>query len=230
MESISLLKHRADEIGRKSKALLTYALMTAAASLMVSQTHAQTFAEWFSQKKTQKKYMLQQIAALQVYSGYLKKGYSIANGGLGYITGSLEEEFGLHSTYYTKLKTVNPVIKNNPQVNDILVWQGDILKSVNNLEKVSYLSHIEKHYVGKVKNALLADCDEQITALQVLLTNGKVEMSDDERISRLNAIHLAMQSNHRFAAGFMGRVTLYSAQKQREINNLNSSKYIFGIR
>jgi len=34
-----------------------------------SNLQAQTFAEWFQQKKTQKKYLLQQIAALQVYIG-----------------------------------------------------------------------------------------------------------------------------------------------------------------
>ena len=39
---------------------------------------AQTVAEWFRQKATQRKYLLQQIAALHVYSGYLSKGYSIA--------------------------------------------------------------------------------------------------------------------------------------------------------
>ena len=35
---------------------------------------AQTTAEWFNQKATQKKYLIQQIAALQVYIGYLQKG------------------------------------------------------------------------------------------------------------------------------------------------------------
>ncbi|TWR25476.1 hypothetical protein FPZ42_12825 [Mucilaginibacter achroorhodeus] len=230
MESINKIKHCADLIGRKSKALLGYAIMTAAATMLVSDAHAQTFAEWFSQKKTQKKYLLQQIAALQVYSGYLKQGYKIANGGLGYITGSLKEEFNLHSTYYDKLKAVNPAVKNNPQVNDIITWQRDILRSISELDKVSYLSVNEKQYVGKVKGTLLSDCDEQISALQVLLTNGKLEMSDDERISRLNTIHLTMQSNYRFAADFSGRVKLYGVQKQQETKNLSYSKYIFGIR
>ena len=45
---------------------------------------AQTFAEWFQQGATQKKYLLQQIAALQVYIGYVQKGYSIAKKGLKY--------------------------------------------------------------------------------------------------------------------------------------------------
>lgn len=230
MESINQLKRRADDIGRKSKALLAYALVTAAASLSVSQAHAQTFAEWFSQKKTQKKYLLQQIAALQVYSGYLKQGYKIADGGLGYITGSLKDEFSLHTTYYDKLRSVNVVVKNNPQVNDILTWQRDILGAVNGLDQATYLSTKEKLYVGKVKQALLSDCDEQITALQILLTNGKLTMTDDERLKRLNSIHLAMQSNYRFIADFAGKIKVYGLQKQQENTNLETSKYIFGIR
>ena len=39
--------------------------------MLATTTQAQTFAEWFKQKKTQKKYLVQQIAALQVYIGCL---------------------------------------------------------------------------------------------------------------------------------------------------------------
>lgn len=230
MESINQLKRQADDIGRKSKALLAYAVVTAAASLWMSQAHAQTFAEWFFQKKTQKKYLLQQIAALQVYSGYLKQGYQIANGGLGYITGSLKEEFSLHTTYYDKLRSVNAVVKNNPQVNAILAWQRDILRLANGLDEATFLSTQEKLYIRKVKQVLLADCDEQITALQVLLTNGKLNMTDDERIKRLNSIHLEMQSNYRFIADFSGKVKVYGVQRKQEKTELKTSKYIFGIR
>lgn len=230
MESINHLKRRADEIGRRSKALFAFAIMTASASFFAGQCRAQTFAEWFAQKKTQKKYLLQQIAALQMYSGYLKQGYKIAKGGLGYISGSLKDEFTLHNTYYDKLKAASSVVKNNPQVDDILIWQRDILTSANELEQVRFLTASERQYIGKVKQAVLADCDEQITSLQVLLTNGKLKLTDGERVSRLNDIHLSMQSNHRFMADFTGRVKLFSVQKQGEDMSLTSSKNLFGIR
>ena len=230
MESINQLKRHADTIGRKSKAFLAFALVTASASFLATQCQAQTFAEWFSQSKTQKSYLLQQIAALQVYSGYLKQGYKIANGGLDYIRGSLKDEFHLHTTYYEKLKEVNPVVKNSPQVNEIVIWQGDILKSANELDQARYLTTSDRQYIGKVKQAVLADCDEQITSLQVLLTNSNLEMSDDARITRLNTIHLAMQGNHSFMSEFIGRVKLYGVQKQREANNLATSQQLSGLR
>lgn len=48
---------------------------------------AQTFNEWFKQKKTQIQYLIDQIAALQVYSQSLQKGYDIADAGLKFIHG-----------------------------------------------------------------------------------------------------------------------------------------------
>jgi hypothetical protein len=230
MESINKIRLKADQISPKSKALLIYTILTGAAALFAFNAEAQTFAEWFSQKKTQKKYLLQQIAALQIYSGYLKQGYNIANHGLGSITGSLKEELNLHTTYYDKLKAVNAVVKNNPQVNEILIWQKDILNSMGKLGQTEPLTNDQKSYIGRLKQALLNDCAQQMTELQDLLTDGKLEMSDEERISRLNKIHRAMQDNFRFAAAFNGQVQLYVVQVQQETRNTRTSKNLYGIR
>lgn len=46
----------------------------------------QTWGEFFQQKKTQKRYLLQQIAALQVFIGQAKKGYDLVGSGLRTIT------------------------------------------------------------------------------------------------------------------------------------------------
>lgn len=229
MESINHIKRQVGELRGKSKALLAMAILTASASLLASECKAQTFAEWFSQKKTQQKYLLEQIASLQLYSGYLKKGYQIASGGLGAVTGSLQGELNLHTAYYSRLKTVNPALRDNAPLNDILTWQGEILKSVSDLGKADYLSPGERQFLAKIKDALLADCNQQLASLQVLLTHGRLEMSDNERISRLSAIHAAMQSNYRFAADFTGQVKLYGIQKRQEAGNVTSGRKLLGI-
>src|SRR3954471_4245804 len=87
---------------------------------VVVQSNAQTFSEWFRQKKTQKKYLIEQIAALEVYAGYLEKGYSIMSEGLSQINSIKHGEFDLHESYFTSLKNINPHIKDYTNVNDIL--------------------------------------------------------------------------------------------------------------
>jgi hypothetical protein len=55
---------------------------------MIVSGRAQTFAEWFQQNSTRLKYYGQQIAELEVWLQELKKGYSIADAGIGSINGS----------------------------------------------------------------------------------------------------------------------------------------------
>ncbi|MCC8423618.1 hypothetical protein [Mucilaginibacter sp. UR6-11] len=218
---------QATSLRSKAKHLLAFALVTAAMSHCAQ---AQTFAEWFSQKKTQKKYLLQQIAALQVYSGYLKTGYSIAKGGLGSITSYVGNEYSLHNGYYTHLKTMNTAIKNNSQVNDIIRWQQDILKQTTAIKKQDGLTATESGYTGKVCNALLSDCDARINDLQTILSDNKTEMSDEERIRQIARLHQAMQDNYRFAANFRSQLQLYVRNKQQEQNDHNTLKNLYANR
>jgi hypothetical protein len=229
MESINQIKMRADEIRRKSKKLLALTVMTVAASAFATTVRAQTFAEWFRQKSTQKKYLLQQIAALQVYAAYYKAGNNIAHNGLGSITGSLKSENGLHSTYYNKLNNVSPVVKNNKQVYDILQWQKDILSRMNSLDKTANLNDDEKKYITQVKTALFKDCDQQITELQNVVTDSKLKMSDEERLKHIGVLHSAMQNNYRFASAFEDQIRVYAMQRIQESNNVISEKKIYGI-
>jgi len=229
MESINQIKMRAEEIRRKSKKLLAFTVMTVAASALATTARAQTFAEWFQQKSTQKKYLLQQIAALQVYAAYYKAGNNIAHNGLGSITGSLKSENGLHTTYYSNLNNVSPVVKNNKQVSDILQWQKDILARMNMLDKTANLNDGERKYIIQVKAALFKDCDQQITELQNVVTDSKLKMSDEERLKHIGVIHSAMQNNYRFASAFADQVKVYAVQRSQENNNVISEKKIYGI-
>ena len=87
--------------------------------LTVPCVHAQTFQEWTQQKKTQIKYLVQQIAAFQVYIGYVEKGYSIAKKGLNAISNIKHGDFSMHNDYFNSLKIVNPKIKKYWKVADI---------------------------------------------------------------------------------------------------------------
>jgi hypothetical protein len=228
MESIKEIKFKAGRVQRKSKKLLAFTIMTAAASALATTAKSQTFAEWFQQKSTQKKYLIQQIAALQVYTSYYKTGNNIAHHGLSSITGSLTSENGLHVNYYNHLQTVSPVIKNNKQVADILEWQKDILNRMINLDKTPNLLDGEKKYVLSVKGSLLKDCDAEISELQNVIMDGKVKMNDEERLKHIGVIHIAMQNNYRFASSFADQVKAYGMQKLKEKNNVTIEKKLFG--
>src|SRR5690349_4960560 len=89
--------------------------------------NAQTFNEWFRQKKTQKKYLLQQIAALKVYLDYLKKGYKIVDKGLTIVGDIKQGKFDLDIEYLESLANVNSAVSGSAKVAGIIAYQKRIM-------------------------------------------------------------------------------------------------------
>ena len=125
---------------------------------------AQTFAEWFRQKATQKKYLIQQIAALQVYIGYVSKGYSIAKKGLNTIQDIKHGDFDLHKNYFSSLASVNPTIKRYTRVADIISLEINIVRQTASViwycKESNQLTLSELTYLQNVFDQLLSDCSK----------------------------------------------------------------------
>lgn len=207
--------------------LFFYTSCVLVVSVIGTEAHAQTFAEWFRQNSTQKKYLLQQIAALQVLGGYVKDGYQIAGKGLGSISGYLSSEYTLHSGFYTRLETADPAIRKNPQIDEILNWQGEITRAFGNRNNFRGLTPAEVQYVTTVSDAVNRDCNAQVTQLQGLITDGQLKMNDSERLRMIGEIHGAMQDNYRFMMSFLDGVKILILQRQRENSSLQMNKALY---
>lgn len=188
----------------------------------------QTLAEFFNQKKTQKKYLLEQIVALKLYAGYLKKGYDIASSGLGTIKDLKNGEFNLHHTFISSLKTASPAIKNNGKVVQIIAYQLAIGRALNGASNNKYLSATNQQYLKEVKDKVMEECLNDLEELLLVIISGKVEMTDDERITRLDKIYVAMKDKSAFIQSFMTDVSLLIGQKENEQKSINHLKKLYG--
>lgn len=195
---------------------------------------AQTFAEWFNQKQTQKKYLLQQIAALQVYIGYAKKGYNIAKEGLNTIGGFTRGEFNLHTDYINSLKLVNPEIKRYAKVGEIIAIQVKIVQNYNRtyrtLNSSDAFSDDELAYIRRVFRRLLDDCGKTLDELITITTDGKLEMKDDERIERIDKLYLDMQDEFTFSQSFSNDAKSLAASRIKEKTDVQTSGVLHGIK
>lgn len=195
---------------------------------------AQTFAEWFQQKKTQKKYLVQQIAALQVYIEFAQKGYVIAKEGLSTISGFAKGEFDLHSDYFNSLKTVNPKIKKYAKIADIIVLQIKIVQgSHRTCQQVSQsdaFSGEELDYIQKVFGRLIDDCNKTLDELISITTDGKLEMKDDERMARIDKLYLDMQDKYTFSQSFGNDTKTMAMARIKEQSEIQTSRALQGIK
>lgn len=197
--------------------------------LAAASVKAQTFAEWFSQKKTQIKYLTQQIAALRQYGAYIKQGYAISQNGLGSISGYIKSEYGLHTNHYTSLKTVNPAIRGNSKTDSIIAYASQIPTRFARLKNLRGLDDDSRSYLANVREKVLDECNKDLSELQLVMTDGTVQMTDDERLKRLDEIYAGMKDKYAFTLSFCTEVRTLLLQKQQELNDINTLKRLNGI-
>lgn len=196
--------------------------------------NAQTTDEWFNQKSTQKKYLLQQIAALQVYLSYAKKGYNIVSSGLNTIRDIKKGDLNIHNTFFNSLKAVNPKIARYQKVADIISYQLRIIKQVKQtmayMRETKQFSTEEIEYNRKVFEFLLQDCLESINELLAIITYGELEMNDNERLVRIDKLYTDMQDKYTFCTVMSEDMALLAAQRMGEYWEIQKSKLINGIK
>jgi len=202
--------------------------------MIATGAHAQWFGEWFQQKKTRTKYLVQQIAGLQVYIAYLQKGYSIAKDGLSTISDIKNGEVNLHKDYFNSLKNVNPKIKRDEKVAAIMAFQAQINKCAQYTNQQVIASQAfntaEQAYINRVLGRLREDCSKISKELSTLTTDGKLEMKDGERLQRISALYKEMQGNYIFSRHFSNEVLTLAAARMEAQKDIELSRLMNGIK
>ncbi|MDB4925516.1 hypothetical protein [Mucilaginibacter sp.] len=192
-------------------------------------TQAQTFAEWFSQGKTQIKYLTQQIAALEAFESSMRQGYNMLHSEWTAIGNFKNGEFGLHRSYYTSLSQVNPVVKNSTDLTGIQSEQQSIISQFYSISNLNGLTADEQSYVSLVAQNLMNTCNSDLDELQKVLTAGQLKMSDDERIKRINQLAEAIKDKYLFTCHFTAQVKMLALQRAQENDQLQTERGLYGV-
>lgn len=184
---------------------------------------AQTSSEWFRQKKAQQSYLLQQLIALRAYGSQLKQGYKAVSQGWQTIKGFSQGEFDLHRLYLNGLKLVNPLIAKDPRVAESLEAIIAIRLGFAALEKLE-LNLQHRSYVEQVRVNLMQACEKELAALESLLEKGKLEMTDDERLQRLDQIHIRLKDKEAFTRDFSAQAKLLAQQQKIQIIEIEKTR------
>jgi hypothetical protein len=191
----------------------------------------QTWDEWFRQKKTQRKYLLEQIAKLQIYLGYVKKGYDIARDGLTLVSDIKNGDFNIHRIFFGRLKTVNPAIKRYGKLAEIIAMQSRMIsKYKTHFSKFSqseFLSENEVDYIHGVLTNIINQATADIELLTEVIEHDRLEMSDDERVKRIDDLHKEVTEKHKALFSLIDHISLLIHQRQAETIDLKRLKNLY---
>jgi hypothetical protein len=201
------------------KLSLQIVLLLSGTAALTTATQAQGIGGIFNQNEEQKEYLLQQITALQVYDGYLQKGYSIAKDGTGAISTIKNNDFSLHTGHFDSLKIVSNSVRNYSKVKGITQLQQQIItghnKTYPQLIQSNQINAAELTNFNNIYQAIMQQSKADLEELQLVITNGKLQMTDNERIARIDKLYKEMQDLYGKEQQLNNQALALAAQRRR---------------
>jgi len=180
---------------------------------------AQTLEEWTSQGTTQIKYLLEQIAAQKVYLERLSNAYRTIHKGADIIGDIKGKRISIHSLYFNSLSLINPGIADRDFLTAIFLKQKAAIKNLKytqDLMKNTSFSAGLRNYILQASNRAISGVNKTADALIEIFEPSQLNMTDEERMKRLNASACEVNAVLLFSTAILQQVkALLDENKQR---------------
>lgn len=175
--------------------------------------------------------MLEQIAKLELCLKEAQQGYAIVQKGLTTIGQIKQGDFDLHSLFFSSLMTVSPEVKGYAKVADILAMQIQIVlgckTTLQQYSSTGAFNADELKYLTDVYANLSTLTVQDIDELTGLITDGNWQMTDDERLSRIDQLYEKVTQKYLFLRSFSNRVLAEAQIRNQNKNSLQTLSKLF---
>jgi len=160
-------------------------------------------------------------------------GYKVLSEGYTAVKDISEGNFNLHRTFLDGLLQVNPAVKKYNRIGGIINYQLRIVKeykaAFNQFKQDKQFTVKEIEYLGKIYKNLFEQSLKGLDELAMVITAGKLRMSDDERLQAIDKIYSSVEDQYSFLKDFNGNTALLSLQRKSEQAEIKMSRTINGL-
>ena len=172
--------------------------------------------------------MLKQIALLAVHVRELENAIEIARDGLTTINEIKHGEFNLHNIFFSSLQSVNPAVAKYSRIAVIIADQVSIVSDfkslLQRLKSNREITTSELSYVESIYSNMTDECSKTLADLIAVTTNGSLEMTDDERIKRIDLIYDDMNDKYAFSSQFTSNAVKLLSERTNDEHDLRILK------
>lgn len=163
----------------------------------------------------------------------MKDGYQIIFKGYTAVKDISQGNFNLHKTFLDGLMQVSPAVKKYKRIADIISYQLRIAKeyklAFTRFKEEKQFTAEEIDYLGKVYSNLFNESLKALDELSMIITSGKLRMSDDERLQAIDKIYLSVEEQYTFLKEFTNNTNLLSLQRKAEKAEIEMSRRLYGL-
>jgi hypothetical protein len=128
---------------------------------------------------------------------------------------------------------VNPAVKNNKRVADIISDQRKIIKeykaAFQYFQETGKFSLEELSYLEKVYSNLIDKSVNNVDALLMVITASKLRMSDAERIAAIDRIFSNIDEQLTFLRHFNNETKILAIQRTRQETEVKTSRKLYDV-
>jgi hypothetical protein len=162
----------------------------------------------------------------------MKDGYQIIHKGYTAIRDISSGNFSLHKNFLDALMDVSPAVNQYKRIADIINYQLQIVKqykaAFKQFKEDKNFTVQEIDYIGKVYANLFNESVKNLDELAMVITAGKLRMSDDERMQAIDKIYASIEDQFSFLQDFNSSTSYLSLQRQSEQTEIDMSRKILG--
>lgn len=164
----------------------------------------------------------------------MKDAYTIIFKGYTAVKDLSQGNFTLHKTFLDGLMEVSPAVKKYKRITDIFDYQVRILKEYKaawqQFGDDKQFTSTEINYLGKVYTNLFNETLKGLEELAMVITSGKLRMSDNERLQAIDRIYTNVVDQYSFLNEFNNNTAILSLQRKSEQAEIKMSRIINGIK
>mgnify|MGYP003582743773 CR=1 FL=1 len=150
----------------------------------------------------------------------MKKGYQTLSTGYRLVKNISQGNFSLHETFLNGLYLISPEVRKYHRIADIIRLQSGLVSEYKSafgrFKSAGTFSVSEIGYLERVYGQLLKLSLRNLEELTMVVTSGKLRMSDDERLKAIDALFLEMEDRLVFLRDFNQRTSLLAFQRGKE--------------
>lgn len=177
---------------------------------------------------------IEKLAQLKQVLANMKQGYQLIFTGYSRIKDITEGNFNLHDAFLNGLLQVSPEIARFSKAADIILTQRSLISeykaAFGQFKAGGRFSPDEIQYLGNVYSNLLKRSEQQLDELNMILTSGRLRMSDDERLQAVNRIYEDMQDKITFLRDFNRRAAMLEYQREKDQQAQQTLRQINGLK
>lgn len=176
---------------------------------------------------------VEKLAQLKKILSNMKKGYEIVSNGYNTIKDISKGSFNLHEAFLDGLMQVSPAVRKYKKIVEIISYQTQLVKEYKSAFRRFDASNLfntnEIRYMDNVYSNLFNKSLQNLDELTMVITAGKLRMSDDERLNAIDRIYIDMGDKLVFLRTFNKENNVLAIQRGREMVDTKVSKKLNGL-